>query len=166
MYSCKNKRFQHQFATSHAPSHFSIKEAWILTLSKRFSGPLVRHLCGLLAFWIKLLFFAPTTHLDVFACPGESSVSLDLVTLLIIYMQNRDDNSWGQDSMKWCRYVLNTTLYSEEECVVKLLFTSHHKISWGPADSTWGQWGTVVVSVQLTWQSRPLPGPRVSITAG
>ena len=42
-------------------SPFSIKEDWILTQARWFFGTRVHHLLGLLAFWIKSLFLAPTT---------------------------------------------------------------------------------------------------------
>ena len=43
---------------------FSIKEAWILTQVRWFSGAWVHHLLGLLAFWIKSLFLAPAPRLS------------------------------------------------------------------------------------------------------
>ena len=49
--------------TSHTPSPFRIKEAWILTRVRWFFGTLVHHLLGLLASPIKLLFLAPTPRL-------------------------------------------------------------------------------------------------------
>ena len=56
-----------KFATNnHILSLFSIK-ARILTQERWFFGTPVHHLVSLLAFQIKLLFFAPTTHLDLLA---------------------------------------------------------------------------------------------------
>ena len=67
--------------TSHTPSPFSIKEAWILTLVRWFFGTLVHHLLSLLAFWIKSPFLALTT--PVLTCRVASSMNLDSVADLI-----------------------------------------------------------------------------------
>ena len=52
--------------TNHNPSPFSMKEACILTQVRSFFGKLVHHLLSLLAFWIKLLFFASITRLSIY----------------------------------------------------------------------------------------------------
>ena len=49
-----------------APSHFSIKEAWILTQTRWFFGTWVHHFLGLLAFQIKLLFLYPVPCLSIY----------------------------------------------------------------------------------------------------
>ena len=67
------------YFTSSSPSLCSIIETSTQTQARWFFGTLVHHLLGLLAFWIKLLFLAPTTHLSI--CHAASSVSLDSVTI-------------------------------------------------------------------------------------
>ena len=52
--------------TNHAPSPFSIKEAWVLTWVGRLFGTVVQHLLSLPALWIKSLLFAPTTPLSIY----------------------------------------------------------------------------------------------------
>ena len=48
------------------PSPISIKEASILTQARWFFGTWVHHLIVLLAFWIKLLFLAPTICFSIY----------------------------------------------------------------------------------------------------
>lgn len=72
---CRNKGWSCPFwgltctkksaTNSHSPSHFSIKEPWILNSGKIF-GTLVCHLPDLLAFGIILLFLDPTSHLLIY----------------------------------------------------------------------------------------------------
>ena len=45
---------------------FCIKETWVLTQARRLSGTWGHHLFGLLAFWIKSLFLAPTSCLSIY----------------------------------------------------------------------------------------------------
>ena len=67
--SCKNKYSDSKkFAPTNCNlSPFSKKEAWILTWASWFFGTLVHHLLSLLAFWIKSLFLAATTHFNLLA---------------------------------------------------------------------------------------------------
>ena len=56
--------------TSHTPSPFRIKAAWILTWVRRFFGTRVHHLLNLLTFLIKLLFLVPE-HCSLMYWPVE-----------------------------------------------------------------------------------------------
>ena len=75
-------------ATRHNPFPFSIKNVWILTWVKWFFGKVVHHLLSLLALQIKLLWYSLPQSLISFislmACHAKSSISMNLVTLLVI----------------------------------------------------------------------------------
>ena len=62
-----------------SPSLCSIVKTSTQTQARWFFGTLVLRPLGLLAFWIKLLFLALTSHLSM--CCAASSVSLDSVTI-------------------------------------------------------------------------------------
>ena len=63
----KKKKDIWTFGTIHHIAFpFNIKEAWILTWVKWFSGTLIHCLLNLLPFCVKLLFLAPTNLLSVY----------------------------------------------------------------------------------------------------
>lgn len=90
--SCKNKGLWHylrnlastkKFTTISTSLSFSIKETWVLTSVTWIFGTLVHHLLDLLAFQVKSLFLASTSHLSLYclSCSKQFKLRLSNISL-------------------------------------------------------------------------------------